>query len=712
MMMTPQTARIVGLLCVMVSGCAHRATPPLVKYDLKTGYRFERLSRESTAPLRKNSNAIFVVLAFSGGGTRAAALSTGVLHELAAVKFHLNPDTGQPCTPGPDEPGCETTPRSLLDEVDVISSVSGGSFAAAYYALQGLDILDRKGRFQTDFLYYPIQRDLFANALFYPSSWRSLGMRTEIAARLYEKRIFDGTTYGTLAKRTRPYIILNGTDSTTGARFEFTQEQFDLLCADLSGVPVARGVTGSSAFPGLLNTLTIDSHNKAGCHYAGPGLGAPTDWVTLALQDRWVDQARYGAAQDLLTYRDPNRQYLHILDGGLADNIGLRSVIQSIASNDQPVQRNADGTKTFGGWSILNMINTGTIKTLIVITVNARTRHDSNADTHSAGPSTVGVIGATSGIPMGNYSNDTLQLLQTTLIPLVDPIPLKNLKTLAVEVTFDDLKDAANPADSELRFFRNLPTSFELLPFEVDCLIDRGGQLLRDATSVERGTPTTFSEFVTNELKGEFGTVVGPHRPTCTEAAAKKAGGIRSHYIDVGVEFGGFAWHSPDVKSHHGPGVAVRLTRPNGISAIAEYTSQSYTLASSGTGTAATSLGDLHEHAVLGGVAYTWRIAQLEASAGAAAGYAFHGFDLSGAARDAFGQAGLFGVGVKASGAAVIEPRVSLWQNLTNRFAAGINASYLHSKPTVTVTSGDVVRAQHVNASAVRISAGLGFKVF
>ena len=60
------------------------------------------------------------------------------------------------------------------------------------------------------------------------------------------------------------------------------------------------------------------------------------------------------------------------------------------------------------------MLNNEQIKTLLVITVNARTKHDSNADTQAVGPSTVGVLGAASGFPMGNYSTDTLQLLDAT----------------------------------------------------------------------------------------------------------------------------------------------------------------------------------------------------------------------------------------------------------------------------------------------------------
>ncbi len=63
---------------------------------------------------------ILVGLAFSGGGTRAAALSFGVMQELRDTRVQLN--------------GKE---KSLLDAISVISSVSGGSFTSAYYGLYG-----------------------------------------------------------------------------------------------------------------------------------------------------------------------------------------------------------------------------------------------------------------------------------------------------------------------------------------------------------------------------------------------------------------------------------------------------------------------------------------------------------------------------------------------------------------------------------------------
>jgi NTE family protein len=62
----------------------------------------------------------FIGLAFSGGGTRAAAFSYGVLSELDRI-----------------EAGPTRQNASLLDRVDYISGVSGGAVTAAYSGLKG-----------------------------------------------------------------------------------------------------------------------------------------------------------------------------------------------------------------------------------------------------------------------------------------------------------------------------------------------------------------------------------------------------------------------------------------------------------------------------------------------------------------------------------------------------------------------------------------------
>jgi NTE family protein len=200
------------LLSAIATSCAYRATTPLKTYDLEQGYRFEKLPRDaaSVPDASKNSDELFVILAFSGGGTRAAALSYGVLRQLHEVRFGWDPEAKAPCDPS--AAGCSGPVRSLLDEVDVISSVSGGSFTSAYYALHGTEMFDPKSRFQTAFLYHPVQGDLFTHAIFRPNNWNRLLSRVEIAAQMYSDRIFSGATFKDLMSRPRPYVVINAAD--------------------------------------------------------------------------------------------------------------------------------------------------------------------------------------------------------------------------------------------------------------------------------------------------------------------------------------------------------------------------------------------------------------------------------------------------------------------------------------------------------------------
>jgi len=365
---------------VTLAGCAGPVNPRLVAYG-DGGYRYANVRGDG------QEEELFVILAFSGGGTRAAAFSYGLLETLRAVTY----------------PRAGGLARSLLDDVDVISSVSGGSFTAAHYALFGTAGFKQ---FEEDFLYRNIQGKLILKMLA-PWNWfrlmRSDYSRIDMAAELYDDVVFHGATFGTLLERAhgrRPYVLLNATDMTVGARFEFTQDQFDLLCSDLSRVPVARGVAASSAFPILLSPMTL--HNYPG-DPADPGnpcnsFRAPT-WLAQALKS--VDQPRRVAlARNLISYRDAvkARPYIHLLDGGLADNIGLRGPYVALSGQDS-------------AWSVFSKINDRKIQRVLVIAANAKTGRDPGWDARESPPGIAGVMGLVTTGPMGNYSFETVQLI-------------------------------------------------------------------------------------------------------------------------------------------------------------------------------------------------------------------------------------------------------------------------------------------------------------
>jgi NTE family protein len=509
-------------LATALAGCAYPRTAKLQEpWTLARGYRFTRTdapgstAQHAVAARRaalEKADKLFVVLSFSGGGTRAGALAYGVLAQLEAVRIHVADDGELVDCPKWDSDECKKLERSLLDEVDVISSVSGGSFTSAYYGLKGKEIFEPESRFRTNFLYYNVQRQLMANAVYHPAGWAHLGSRVEIASRYYQRHIFGDSTFAALEARPRPFIIVNADDMSSGNRFEFTQDQFDLLCADLRPFPIARAVAASSAFPGLLNSMTINSHNGESaevspCAYTGPGSPGNPSWVKDVLDTKYLQRSRYRNAAALAAYRDPSRRYLHLLDGGLADNIGMRAVSEALASADRlrepwpankPDQLNNDPDVNIlsGNWSLQQLLNDHRIKTLIVIAVNAKTDKTTTWDRHARGPSTLAVLGATRGTPMSNFSNETVDRIQEQTQGLDTP-------AFTFEVAFEDITDPAART-----YFLNLPTSFSLSRTQADCLIANAPTLLKAAAAINEvdadQSSLTFEEVVKKKLFGRL----------------------------------------------------------------------------------------------------------------------------------------------------------------------------------------------------------------
>lgn len=437
-------------LLVLVGACASfPENPPLAHYDKNAGYRFARLAHPD------NSDSLFVIVTFSGGGTRAAALAYGVLEALRDTKIEWQGRRG-----------------SLLDEVDVISSISGGSFAAAYYALRGAKIFDE---FPDKFLYRPVQSDLLRLALA-PTSWFKLAGpsygRSDLAAEFYDREVFGGGTYAdVIARGRRPFVVLNATDMSGGAQFAFIQDEFDLLCSDLAGVALARAAAASSAFPGGLTPLTF--RNYAGrCGYEQPA------WVALAAADHAsrVNARRTARAEVRLSLAAPGpaRPYVHLTDGGVADNLGLRGPLDAIASVDH-------------SWSVMRLIDREKIDKLVVIVVNAATRPKARRDESPGVPDLIDTLSTAAGVPIDNYSFDTVDLLKQTMkaygedAKLVETCnrlsaakgercALKLEAPHAVELYPIQVAFPYIASREEREWFQNLPTSLELPRATVDRL--------------------------------------------------------------------------------------------------------------------------------------------------------------------------------------------------------------------------------------------------
>ncbi len=149
---------IAGAALLLLAGCASRpVNPPIAQADATAGYRFE--TRMAKHGEREN----LIILAFSGGGTRAAAFSYGVLEYLRRTEMI----TAQGKT------------VRLLDGVDVITGVSGGSFTALAYGLYGDKLFDD---YEQRFLKRNVQGELVSR-VFNPAHWGTLAGRPRAGPR-------------------------------------------------------------------------------------------------------------------------------------------------------------------------------------------------------------------------------------------------------------------------------------------------------------------------------------------------------------------------------------------------------------------------------------------------------------------------------------------------------------------------------------------------
>ena len=282
--------------------------------------------------------------------------------------------------------------KTLLDEIDVISSVSGGSFASGYLGVFGkAKFLER---FKQDVLFRPIQRDVILR-IFEPWNWPQLFLygRSDVADSYYNDEIFAGRTFANMPL-SRPFIIINATDISLGARFEFSQDYFDRICSDLSSIPISRAVTASSAFPVAFPPITLKNYGGSPCGYRDPG------WVPTALKDFYHLPTRYDRAKTWVSYEDATvRPFIHLSDGGLSDNIGLRGPEVALTTSDS-------------SWSLLNKVNRGEVKRIAVIVVDAEPGTDQSLDQSARRPLFTSVLEEAATNPMENYSSDTIELLR------------------------------------------------------------------------------------------------------------------------------------------------------------------------------------------------------------------------------------------------------------------------------------------------------------
>jgi predicted acylesterase/phospholipase RssA len=270
-----------------------------------------------TSPAPRDEGDFLVALAVSGGGSRAALWHAAVMKELyRQVKL--------------------SDGRAVTDEIDYISSVSGGSLSSAYWCLKKPEV-DTTHTDQYDAFFDRYLTDMRVNIESEmaggPLSWYRYLISSEdkaiVLGRTFDKLYFNHSTFGELADRERrgvsPILIANGTNMDTGAKFLFTtltrsdfEVRPELLARRLGTTSLAQS---DISFGGdVLNIVTTDDIGVSITNMEISRAAAASASVPLILGPVVLrDNKKSTPERDV---------YVHINDGGVNDNQGLVSLME------------------------------------------------------------------------------------------------------------------------------------------------------------------------------------------------------------------------------------------------------------------------------------------------------------------------------------------------------------------------------------------------
>lgn len=393
---------------------------------------------------------LYIGLAFSGGGMRATAFAYGMLQELKAA------ETG--------------TPNGLLDNVHLVSGVSGGSVMAAQLGLKGPEGITG---FRETFL------TTNAEAYMTTSGFNPLTIAKGIAGgvngrdtfgRYLDDTLFKGATFADL-RRSGIKTWINATDMANNTPFLFSPETFDALCSDLSRVKLSEAVAASAAFPLVFTPIVLQAH-QGKCTYREP------DWLTAARYNPEATAAMRAHARALESYTNPDEvKFVKLLDGGITDNFGTTGLAVERARAQVP-------------YAPLTAEEAVKLKRMLFLVANAGVDKDYDWTKKVAGPGGVNLAmsiatSAMSAASRSGYDSmrGELRLWETELIEWRCALPMSEVRKLRGTTEGWDCKDVklfvgeASFASLPTALRDQLdavPTRLKLPTAQVDMVIEAG----------------------------------------------------------------------------------------------------------------------------------------------------------------------------------------------------------------------------------------------
>ena len=355
---------------IWLSACnlvTYQPTETISQIEPQTGYR---LSTAMEQALQKEN---LLIVTFSGGGSRAASLGYGVLEQFknTPVRSTEKGDT-------------------LLDNIDVVYGVSGGAVLAGYFSLEGRDVIPK---FNERFLNKNLQKELITQVFSLsnvPRLTSSQFGRSDLLQEQLNLTLYKNKKFADLAtQRKGPFAVISATDMTAGQKVNFTQDFFDMLCLNLNDLQIARAVAASSAVPLIFSPITLNNHG-GNCHFYHPlRMTSQYQLSTLAQQNLIAMKAYVTRYQDTQSH-----PYLHLVDGGLTDNLGLAGLLD--ISNVMQLEE------------LYAMLEQSQLRNIVVVNVNAQNEITTEMDI----PGITDVVNTVIRVPINKTSESTLQYSQ------------------------------------------------------------------------------------------------------------------------------------------------------------------------------------------------------------------------------------------------------------------------------------------------------------
>lgn len=320
--MTARSSALITLLaalalsgCGVIAGTIVDTAESIVTYPIKEwvffgAWRYDNNWTDPWAQLpdTHDEGDVLVGVCLTGGGSRSAYFAACALDALGREKV----------------PGSE---RTWLDEVDLISSVSGGSLAAAYYCANrrregwpvehGEFFARMRADMALDFETRAILRVMLGWG--FPLALTHYD-RGDLMARVWDSNFLDDLTFGDLPPD-GPTLLVNAASYDTGQRFVFTRLPLDdlngaRLFDDLAKERLLTRGYGPGHLPFRAMSMESLGSSIARCPLT-TGVVASAAVPNLVGPVMLRDRARE---------RD-----VHLGDGGIYDNHGLETLVGVMA---------------------------------------------------------------------------------------------------------------------------------------------------------------------------------------------------------------------------------------------------------------------------------------------------------------------------------------------------------------------------------------------